>query len=97
MGVPVEDGRDLSEGTRAPELPDMLCSHKVIRRHTEPTRERCQTVDIGLAALGQTGERRGADARLCRHLLPSEATETPFGVQCSMQCGVVETVRASIH
>ena len=97
MGIPVEDGRDLSEGARTPELPYMLCSHKVIRRHTEPACERRQTVDIGLAALGQARERGGADARLRRHLLPVEAAGTPFGVQCSMQCGDVETVRASIH
>ena len=66
----MEDGGDLREGARTPELLDALSSHEVIRRHAEPACERRQTVDIGLAALGQAGERGGADTRLLRHLLP---------------------------
>ena len=84
MGIPVDDGRDLSEGARGTKLLDMFAAYEVIRGHTEPARECRQAVDIRLTALGQAGERGGTDARLRCHVLPCEAPRTPLGIQCRM-------------
>ena len=62
VGVVVDDGRDLGEGARGAELHDTFAVHEMVSGHAEPTRERGQAVDVGLTALGQAGERRGADA-----------------------------------
>ena len=77
----MNDGGDLRKRACCAELVDGLGAHKVVCRHPEPGSECCETVDVGLTALGQTGERRRAHIRFRRYILPGEAPRPAFGVQ----------------